>query len=45
MNASSNSTFTGKALALPDGQKPIIPKDEGLGVMHLVLSHANLDLD
>jgi hypothetical protein len=25
--------FTGKAWKLPDGQKPIIPKDEGLGVM------------
>ena len=25
--------FTGKAWTLPDGQKPIIPKDEGLGVM------------
>ncbi len=25
--------FTGKAWTMPDGQKPIIPKDEGLGVM------------
>jgi hypothetical protein len=25
--------FTGKAWTLPDGQKPITPKDEGLGVM------------
>jgi hypothetical protein len=25
--------FTGKAWISPDGQKPVIPKDEGLGVM------------
>jgi hypothetical protein len=25
--------FTGKAWTMPDGQKPIIPKDEGLGVI------------
>jgi hypothetical protein len=25
--------FTGKAWTSPDGQKPVIPKDEGLGVM------------
>jgi hypothetical protein len=25
--------FTGKAWTMPDGQKPIIPKYEGLGVM------------
>jgi hypothetical protein len=25
--------FTGKAWTAPDGQKPVIPKDEGLGVM------------
>jgi hypothetical protein len=25
--------FTGKAWTAPDGQKPVIPKDEGLGAM------------
>ena len=25
--------FTNKAWTTPDGQKPVIPKDEGLGVM------------